>query len=649
MRSCTEPWSTPVARASALPASVRARVWVDAAHFFSRSDAQAHAWLWLHRQDGRVQAIRLHRDCAGHDERIAALVDALDAAGGRPGPLALAGGLQAWLLPAAPVVPVPRWQVSWGHPLQRAIRAFAAGLDEDVLHALGDLEVRGAYFGSAANYNRLATLAEPVRSHRLQALARFAPLVAPALLDGFERADLFADGDRDGGAMPPDADAELLDAIDRGRDLIGALARHHRLGRSLVRGPLCSEPWSTGAIPADALYLLDALPATARPSRVHEVESRLEPLRALPVPLRNRSDREWLAQCFRHGWEPAWQRLDALEANLPAAMRDTRDFLNAALDQTPLPELLEGLGREDLACAWLERRGLESLLRASARWHRQPLEELPLPPAPGPVETLERAFDELELVGGRIEELLTRAALVEEGERMHHCVADYWDDCITEGQRIVRLEAPWGERATATFELQTVAGGELRYRLAQLGGVGNARASASMDHLAHQLTDLFNAPELRQRHRRIADAAEAARHHAGHSPRPRRSVRRLDRRSRDELARVLAWCAREGAAAHGGEPLFAGAIAGFRHGEGGRLLGRLRVGDPLGLVREADTPHDRLAVRVDWRGRKLGYVPRADNAAIARLLAAGEALTARVSDLQPAHTWDPVEMEIDRA
>src|SRR5689334_23732236 len=33
----------------------------------------------------------------------------------------------------------------------------------------------------------------------------------------------------------------------------------------------------------------------------------------------------------------------------------------------------------------------------------------------------------------------------------------------------------------------------------------------------------------------------------------------------------------------------------------------------LDLVREPENPHDANAVRVEWRGRKLGYVPRRDN------------------------------------
>ena len=74
-------------------------------------------------------------------------------------------------------------------------------------------------------------------------------------------------------------------------------------------------------------------------------------------------------------------------------------------------------------------------------------------------------------------------------------------------------------------------------------------------------------------------------------------------------------------------------LAGFRYGEGAVLWPQLRQGDALELVRETENPHDPNAVRVEWQGRKLGYVPRRENAAIAWGLERGAALRARVSRL----------------
>jgi hypothetical protein len=74
-------------------------------------------------------------------------------------------------------------------------------------------------------------------------------------------------------------------------------------------------------------------------------------------------------------------------------------------------------------------------------------------------------------------------------------------------------------------------------------------------------------------------------------------------------------------------------LAGYRYGEAAAVWPLLRLGDPLELVREAENPSDANAVRVDWRGRKLGYVPRRENAALAWGMDRGTPLRARVSRL----------------
>jgi hypothetical protein len=74
-------------------------------------------------------------------------------------------------------------------------------------------------------------------------------------------------------------------------------------------------------------------------------------------------------------------------------------------------------------------------------------------------------------------------------------------------------------------------------------------------------------------------------------------------------------------------------LAGFRYGDAAAVWAELRQGDALDLVREPGNPHDANAVRVDWRGRKLGYVPRRENAAVAWGLDRGTPLRARVSRL----------------
>jgi hypothetical protein len=76
-------------------------------------------------------------------------------------------------------------------------------------------------------------------------------------------------------------------------------------------------------------------------------------------------------------------------------------------------------------------------------------------------------------------------------------------------------------------------------------------------------------------------------------------------------------------------------LAGFRYHAAEELWGELRLGDALTLERERDNPHDANAVSVAWRGHKLGYVPRRENALLAWGLDRGEGLRARISRLRP--------------
>ena len=74
---------------------------------------------------------------------------------------------------------------------------------------------------------------------------------------------------------------------------------------------------------------------------------------------------------------------------------------------------------------------------------------------------------------------------------------------------------------------------------------------------------------------------------------------------------------------------------------------QIRPGDRLTLTREPDNHHDHNAIRVDWNGRQLGYVPRAENRAVAAALDRGEKLEARVSKLRETHDpWQRVEFEV---
>ncbi len=88
-------------------------------------------------------------------------------------------------------------------------------------------------------------------------------------------------------------------------------------------------------------------------------------------------------------------------------------------------------------------------------------------------------------------------------------------------------------------------------------------------------------------------------------------------------------------------------LAGFQYYAGKTLWNELHEGDTLVLVREPDNEHDPRAVRVEWHGVKLGYVPRRDNAAVARMLDNGTLLDARITRLNKSRNpWQRILFEV---
>jgi hypothetical protein len=79
-----------------------------------------------------------------------------------------------------------------------------------------------------------------------------------------------------------------------------------------------------------------------------------------------------------------------------------------------------------------------------------------------------------------------------------------------------------------------------------------------------------------------------------------------------------------------------------------RLHAKMRAGDALTLIREPENPYDAKAVRVEWQGHKLGYIPRRENRAVAAAMDRGETLRARISRLQAdaPDPWQRLEFEV---
>lgn len=88
-------------------------------------------------------------------------------------------------------------------------------------------------------------------------------------------------------------------------------------------------------------------------------------------------------------------------------------------------------------------------------------------------------------------------------------------------------------------------------------------------------------------------------------------------------------------------------LAGSQYYAVGTFWQRLQVGDELTLQREPGNRHDARAIRVDWQGHQLGYLPRAQNRAVADAMDRGDRLVARIARLtEHPDPWHRVVLEV---
>lgn len=88
-------------------------------------------------------------------------------------------------------------------------------------------------------------------------------------------------------------------------------------------------------------------------------------------------------------------------------------------------------------------------------------------------------------------------------------------------------------------------------------------------------------------------------------------------------------------------------LAGYQHHHGEDLWSYLTVGDRLDLRREPDNQQDNNAIRIDWNGRQIGYLPRNQNQTTALMLDNRVHLEARIGGLERhANPWRRVEVEV---
>ena len=89
-------------------------------------------------------------------------------------------------------------------------------------------------------------------------------------------------------------------------------------------------------------------------------------------------------------------------------------------------------------------------------------------------------------------------------------------------------------------------------------------------------------------------------------------------------------------------------VAGFAFHRGEAVWASLRIGQALDLVREPANPHDADAVAIYINEEKLGYVPRAENHAVAQMLDRGEHLEASITKLSvDEDPWNRIHIRIE--
>lgn len=88
-------------------------------------------------------------------------------------------------------------------------------------------------------------------------------------------------------------------------------------------------------------------------------------------------------------------------------------------------------------------------------------------------------------------------------------------------------------------------------------------------------------------------------------------------------------------------------LAGAQYYETNVLWNDMKVDDPLKLVREPDNMYDTQAIRIEWQGHKLGYLPRAENRAVASEMDQGTRVEARIGNMVPhKNPWRRVLIDV---
>lgn len=88
-------------------------------------------------------------------------------------------------------------------------------------------------------------------------------------------------------------------------------------------------------------------------------------------------------------------------------------------------------------------------------------------------------------------------------------------------------------------------------------------------------------------------------------------------------------------------------LAGFRYYAAEARWQEMKAGQALTLIREPENVHDKNAIRVEWRGEKLGYLPRRENKTVAAAIDAGDKIDAKIAKLREhPDPWQRVLIDV---
>ena len=77
-------------------------------------------------------------------------------------------------------------------------------------------------------------------------------------------------------------------------------------------------------------------------------------------------------------------------------------------------------------------------------------------------------------------------------------------------------------------------------------------------------------------------------------------------------------------------------VAGFSYYQGALVFSDMKIGSRIDLIGDEDNKHDDYAVELQFKGKKIGYIPKSDNQEISKIIKSGyDIFEAVIQQLSP--------------